>query len=379
MLDKEYITSIFEQQFGYKNTEFCFSPGRVNLIGEHIDYNGGFVLPFAIDKGILAGFCKNNSEEIRIYAKDFDEMLNLKINEPIILPKQIDWITYVLGVLKIVQEKHPILSGIDLVLCSDLPQGSGLSSSASLECLIAYVFATDYYENNRKELALDAQKAEHLYAGVRCGIMDQFAVANGKKNHALLLDCHNVSAIYIPFNLKDYTLLVLNSQKPRNLIESKYNERREECEEIMTLLKGFDPATELVNINPMSLAYIEDDILYARAKHVVSENNRVKMACNALSDGDIEALGQLLNQSHESLSIDYEVSGIELDTLVKYALNVKECIGARMTGAGFGGCCIAIVETTAINKFKKYVTKKYREKIGYECSIFETNIVDGVQ
>jgi len=208
--------------------------------------------------------------------------------------------------------------------------------------------------------------------------MDQFAVANGKKEMGMLLDCNNLQSNYLPIELKNFTLLVINSNKPRALVDSKYNERRVECDKILALLDGFDPSKELANLNPLSLAYIEDDILYSRAKHILTENNRVKMASNALADGNIEALGQLLLASHQSLDEDYEVAGHELNTIVKYAMKVKECVGARMTGAGFGGCCIAIVEKNAIAKFKQYVSKKYQENTHYTCAIFEVEISDGV-
>ena len=378
MLSNEFVNEIFNKQFSQNANTFCFSPGRINLIGEHIDYNGGLVLPFAINKGLKAAFKKNNSNFIQIYSVEFDELLVIEINKKFEFPKEINWKTYVLGMLEMMISKGFILSGMDMIICSDLPLGSGLSSSAAIECLIGFIFASEYYDENRKDLALDAQKVEHEYAKVRCGIMDQFAVANGKKGMAILLDCANLISKYIPFELKNYSLIIVNSNKPRALVDSKYNERREECEKILSILKGFDPAKVLADLNPLSLAYIEDDLLYSRAKHIITENNRVKLACNALLDGQIETLGQLLLESHLSLDGDYEVSGHELNTIIKYAIKVDGCIGARMTGAGFGGCCIALVEKSANSKFKKYVSKKYKEKTNFECEIFEVEISDGV-
>lgn len=378
MLSKESANEIFLNQFSYTAEEYCFSPGRINLIGEHIDYNGGLVLPFAINKGILAAFKKNENKIIRIYSADFEDSLVIDLGKAIEFPVEVNWKTYILGMIEMMNSKGFYISGMDIIICSDLPLGSGLSSSAALECLIGYVFANEYYDKNRKELALDSQHVEHEYAKVKCGIMDQFAVANGKKEMGMLLDCNNLQSNYLPIELKNFTLLVINSNKPRALVDSKYNERRVECDKILALLDGFDPSKELANLNPLSLAYIEDDILYSRAKHILTENNRVKMASNALADGNIEALGQLLLASHQSLDEDYEVAGHELNTIVKYAMKVKECVGARMTGAGFGGCCIAIVEKNAIAKFKQYVSKKYQENTHYTCAIFEVEISDGV-
>jgi galactokinase len=378
MLSKKFANDIFIKQFNQEAEGFCFSPGRINLIGEHIDYNGGLVLPFAINRGILAAFKKNEGKIIRIYSADFEDSLVIDLSKAIEFPIEVNWITYILGMIEMMKSKGLFISGMDMIICSDLPLGSGLSSSAALECLIAYVFANEYYDYNRKELALDAQQVEHKYAKVNCGIMDQFAVANGKKEMGMLLDCNKLQSKYVSIDLKEYTLLVINSNKPRALVDSKYNERRAECDKILALLDGFDPSKELANLNPLSLAYIEDDILYSRAKHILTENNRVKMASNALAEGNIEALGQLLLASHQSLDEDYEVAGHELNIIVKYAMKVKECVGARMTGAGFGGCCIALVEKNAVAKFKQYVCKKYKENTHYTCDIFEIEISDGV-
>lgn len=378
MLSKKFANDIFIKQFNQEAEGFCFSPGRINLIGEHIDYNGGLVLPFAINRGILAAFKKNEGKIIRIYSADFEDTLVIDLCKEIEFLIEVNWKTYILGLIEMMKSKGLFISGMDMIICSDLPLGSGLSSSAALECLIAYVFANEYYDDNRKELALDAQQVEHKYAKVNCGIMDQFAVANGKKEMGMLLDCNKLQSKYVSIDLKEYTLLVINSNKPRALVDSKYNERRAECDKILALLDGFDPSKELANLNPLSLAYIEDDILYSRAKHILTENNRVKMASNALAEGNIEALGQLLLASHQSLDEDYEVAGHELNIIIKYAMKVKECVGARMTGAGFGGCCIALVEKNAVAKFKQYVCKKYKENTHYTCDIFEIEISDGV-
>lgn len=379
MHSKESLRELFHSYFGEAGEEWFFSPGRVNVIGEHIDYNGGFVMPIAINYGVSALVKRNSGNVIRIYAQDFREELLIQRFDEIPISTPGSWKSYVTGMLKIMQRKGIVLDGLDMLMVSDLPIGAGLSSSAALECLIGYVFAEDYYDEDRTELAKDAQQAEHEFAGVMCGIMDQFAVACGKADYAMLLDCQSITCQYIPFDLGNNRLMVINSNKPRALADSKYNERLAECKKALELLNFFNSENNLVDVSSLSLAYLEDDILYARAKHVISENNRVKLACNALLDGNIEALGQLMLQSHESLDEDYEVAGYELNTLIQYAMMVKECIGARMTGAGFGGCCIAIVERGAEEKFSRYLRKKYKEKTGLNCDVFAVEICDGVR
>ncbi|MBX7224411.1 MAG: galactokinase [Chitinophagales bacterium] len=378
MHSKESIQQLFQSYYGEEGVEWYFSPGRVNVIGEHIDYNGGYVMPIAINYGVSAMVKRNSGNVIRIYAHDFQEELHIQRFDKIPMSIPGSWKSYVTGMLTIMQRKGIVLDGLDMLMASDLPIGAGLSSSAALECLIGYVFAGDYYDEDRTELAKDAQQAEHEFAGVMCGIMDQFAVACGKINNAMLLDCQKISCQYIPFDLGNYRLMVINSNKPRALADSKYNERLAECRKAMELLRFFHPVSNLVDVSSLSLAYLEDDTLYARAKHVISENNRVKLACNALLDGDILTLGQLMLQSHESLDEDYEVAGDELNTLIEYAMMVKECIGARMTGAGFGGCCIALVESGAEEKFSRYLRKKYKEKTGLHCEVFAIEVCDGV-
>jgi galactokinase len=382
MLDLQPLKEEFIQLYGEGEVECYFSPGRVNLIGEHIDYNGGLVLPAAISLGISAVVRRKDDEVIRIYAKAYYQEVLIRLAEINPLEKESNsghWSEYIAATLKVLMDNGENISGADILIGSDLPLGAGLSSSAALECLIAYIFNESYYHNNRTSLALDAQRAEREYVGVQCGIMDQFAVANGKRNNAILLNCSTLEFEYIPMDFKGLRLVIINSNKPRALAESNYNERRKECEDAFALLRTIDPAGDLCHVHEISLSCLEDDVLYRRAKHVVLENKRVEQAVVLLKNGTVEAFGQLLTQSHISLDADYEVSGNELNTIVHYSTHFDGCIGARMTGAGFGGCCIALVENDKIERFMTYVGKKYTEKTGLTASFYFTDIVDGVR
>ena len=384
MIQKENLQQQFTQHFGAAETQFYFSPGRVNLIGEHIDYNGGFVLPAAISLGISAIVAKREDAIIRILAKEFDEEISLSVDDVFLCHSErseeskTHWSDYIKATLQVLKDNNTTLFGADILIESDLPLGAGLSSSAALECLIAYVFNEDSYQKNRTQLALDAQQAERKYVGVNCGIMDQFAVSNGSQNQAILLNCSTLEFEYIPADFGDYQLVIINSNKQRALAESKYNERRSECDAAFEIIKRFDIAESLCNAHEISLGYIDDDILYQRAKHAVLENKRVINAVDALKNERIEAFGQLLIESHISLDIDYEVSGKELNTIVHYSTHFDGCIGARMTGAGFGGCCIALVKKDRVDRFISYVGKKYAEKTSFKADFYLAEIVNGV-
>jgi galactokinase len=372
----------FIHRYGEFDLETYFSPGRVNLIGEHIDYNGGFVLPATISLGITAIVRRRADSIIRIYAKDFEQEAIIEINlisVNDITQQDIHWSHYIIATLLVLKDNGVQLQGADILIGSDLPLGSGLSSSAALECLIAFIFNEDFYSKNKTQLALDAQQAERKYVGVNCGIMDQFAIANGKKNQAILLNCATLEYEYIPADFKDYQLIIINSNKARALAESKYNERRSECDAAFEILRKFDIADDLCHVHEISLAYLEDDILYQRAKHAILENKRVIHAVDALKNGRIEAFGQLLTESHKSLDTDYEVSGFELNMIVHYSTHFDDCIGARMTGAGFGGCSIALVKKDKVERFILYVGKKYTEKTNLTADFYLAEIIDGVK
>lgn len=381
MLNTQQLKQEFIHRYGEFEVEAYFSPGRVNLIGEHIDYNGGFVLPATISLGITAVVRRRADAIVRVYAKDFEQEAIIELNAisaSDITQEDIHWSHYIVATLLVLKDNGVHLRGADILIGSDLPLGSGLSSSAALECLIAFIFNEDFYAGNRTQLALDAQKAERKYVGVNCGIMDQFAVSNGLKNQAILLNCATLEYEYIPADFKDYQLVIINSNKARALAESKYNERRSECDAAFEILRKFDIAEDLCHVHEISLGYLEDDTLYQRAKHAILENKRVLHAVDALKKGSIEAFGQLLTESHISLDTDYEVSGHELNMIVHYSTHFDGCIGARMTGAGFGGCCIALVEKGKTERFITYVSKKYAEKTGFKADFYLAEITDGV-
>lgn len=372
----------FISLFGKNAQESFFSPGRVNLIGEHIDYNGGNVLPAAISLGITALVSRREDSTIRIYSNDFKEECSIDINllnETIFPIASVHWSHYILATLLVLKNINIELKGADILLESNLPLGAGLSSSAALECLIGFIFNQDFYQTHRTELALDAQTAERKYIGVNCGIMDQFVVANGKKDNALLLNCATLEFEYIPAKFKNCSLVIINSNKARTLADSKYNERRSECEQAFEILSKFDMATDLCHIHEISLGFLEEDILYQRAKHAILENKRVLYAAEALKQGNMDAFGQILTESHISLNTDYEVSCYELNMIVHYSTHFDGCLGARMTGAGFGGCCIALVEQERLQTFINYVGKKYTEKTKLKADFYVTEIVDGVK
>lgn len=382
MLNNTELQQQFISVFGTAASETFFSPGRINLIGEHIDYNGGYVLPAAISLGISALVNRRADNIVRIYSQDFnaETLINLAvISSEMIQQGNIQWQHYIIATLLVLKEKNIELRGADILIAGDLPLGAGLSSSAAIECLIAYVFNSEYYSKNRTELALDAQRAERQYIGVNCGIMDQFAVANGKQNQALLLNCSTLESQLISADFSGYQLIIINSNKARTLADSKYNERREECDTAFALLSKFDIASDLCHVHEISLAYLEDDILYQRAKHAVMENKRVLHAVEVLKQNNMDAFGQMLTESHISLDTDYEVSCFELNMIVHYATHFEGCIGARMTGAGFGGCCIALVETNRVQQFIAYVGKKYTEKTTLKADFYLAEITDGVR
>lgn len=382
MISSNSLQLSFIELYGTAATETFFSPGRVNLIGEHIDYNGGYVLPAAISLGITALVNRRADAIVRVYATDFREQAVIDLSalsENDISRHQIHWPHYIMATLLVLKDKGIVLQGADILLGSDLPLGAGLSSSAALECLIACIFQPEYYDRHRTELALDAQRAERQYVGVNCGIMDQFAVANGRAQQAMLLNCANLEYEYIPADFKNYSLVIINSNKSRALADSKYNERRRECDAAFELLSKFDIAEDLCHMHEISLGYLEDDTLYLRAKHAILENKRVLYAVEALKQGNMEAFGQLLTESHISLDKDYEVSGFELNMIVHYSTHFEGCIGARMTGAGFGGCCIALVEQERLDKFIAYVGKKYTEKTNLKADFYVADIADGVR
>lgn len=357
-----------------------FAPGRVNLIGEHLDYNGGKVLPAAITLGIKATVSPRSDGRISFRTAAHPYMFEEEVAGAFTYRKEQEWANYPIGVVAHLLKENFEIPSVDILYETTLPQSSGLSSSAAIEVLTAYLLLHQTHTAiNHVWLANFCKQVENEFIGVQCGIMDQYAVSLGKRDHALLLDCSLVSHEYIPFELGPYRLMVMNTNKPRSLVHSKYNERRSECEEALRLLQTVNSGLHnLCDAQPHQLNVITDETLYKRAKHVVTENLRVKEAVKALRVNDLSTFGRLMNASHTSLKEDYEVSGTELDTLAQAAQGVKGCLGARMTGAGFGGCAIAIVHETSIDKFNTTVAEQYYANTGLQCSIYECHTGDGV-
>lgn len=362
-----------------------FSPGRVNLIGEHTDYNGGFVFPCALDFGTYAVAVKRNDNIFRMYSKNFENLgiiefsLDRLINEP-----QDDWANYPKGVIKTFLEAgFNINSGFDVLFYGNIPNGAGLSSSASIE-LATSVILKDLFNLNVDMVSMVklSQKAENKFIGVNCGIMDQFAIGMGKKDNAILLDCNTLNYQYAPVVLNGASIVIANTNKKRGLADSKYNERRGSCEAAVKVLN--ENGIDIKYLGELSVErfneikhLITDEEQLKRATHAVTENERTKVAVEKLNAGDIEAFGQLMNQSHISLRDDYEVTGFELDSLVEAAWEAEGVIGARMTGAGFGGCTVSIVKDEFIESFKKSVGEKYTAKTGLVADFYVAKIGDG--
>ncbi len=384
---KEKVYLKFEELFGKEGEiKTYFAPGRVNLIGEHTDYNGGHVFPCALTMGTYAVARKRNDNKLRFYSINFEKLgvLESTIDE-LKYNKEENWINYPKGMIWAMKEEgFNINTGFDIVYYGTIPNGAGLSSSASIEVLTGFVLKDLFNLNvDMVKLALLGQKAENKYVGVNCGIMDQFVIANGKKDCAIFLDTANLEFEYAPVKLKEEKIVIMNTNKKRGLGDSKYNERRAECEEALKELqtklniKSLGELTEEEFEKNKHL--IKDKNRKKRAKHAVYENQRTIKAVEALKENKIEELGKLMIASHNSLRDDYEVTGKELDTLVDESLKQEGIIGARMTGAGFGGCAVSIVKSDKVENFIKNVGKAYKDKIGYEASFYTVEIGDGPQ
>ena len=372
----------FKEMFGAEAEAVYSASGRVNLIGEHVDYCGGKVLPASLSLKCRVAVRKNGTNIMRIGATTIDARAEIDLAKTEEY-KELPWGAYQAGVADELKKAGYNLVGCDILYDCTLPFGSGLSSSAAIEVATAYTLAKlGGNKIDKVELAVISQKAENNYCRVNCGIMDQFASANGKENHALLLDCATLEYTYVPLDLKEYVLVLSNCNKPHNLRESKYNERREEVEIALKLLqKGGLKVDNLSQVKPWGLEDFKETLgvtIYRRAKHVTSECLRVERSVEALKTGDLDAFGRLLYESHESLKLDYEVTGKELDALVEGAKRQVGCIGSRMTGAGFGGCTVSLVEKDKVENFIQNVGKYYREKIGYDASFYVAEIADGI-
>ncbi len=382
---KNELLKEFEQIFG-KEGEYkaYFAPGRVNLIGEHTDYNGGHVFPCALTIGTYAVARLRNDKKLRFYSMNFKELGIIESSvEGLEKKKEDDWANYPKGVIWALQNKgYCIDRGIDILYYGTIPNSSGLSSSASIEVLTGYILKDLFgLDISLIELALAGQYAENRFIGVNCGIMDQFAIAMGRKDNAIFLDTATLSYEYAPLNLADSRIVIMNTNKKRGLGDSQYNERRSECEAALADLQKVLQINSLGDLTEEEFeahkGAIKSEINAKRAKHAVYENQRTIKAVQALRENNIELFGRLMIESHESLRRDYEVTGIELDTIVDAALKQEGVIGARMTGAGFGGCAVSIVKEAAVDAFIKNVGRQYLDRIGYEASFYVVEVGDG--
>lgn len=378
------LEQIFEQQFGQPSTHRFFAPGRINLIGEHTDYNGGHVFPCALTLGTHAVARKRDDAVFRFYSLNFEADGIIEVAGDDLTHQSADgWANYAKGMIHVLREAgYQIDTGCDILIKGDIPNGAGLSSSASLELVIGVLLDKLYNLNvDRIELVKYGQQVENHYIGVNSGIMDQFAIGMGKAGYGLLLDCETLDYTYAPLDLSGYTIIIMNTNKRRELADSKYNERRSECEAALTYLQQYRPYASLGqwSMDEFETISFEDERLQRRARHAISENERTLQALDALKEERLEAFGQLMNASHRSLRVDYEVTGKELDTLVEAAWAQPGVLGARMTGAGFGGCAIAIVEDETVETFMTEVGQAYETTIGYPASFYTATVGDGAR
>lgn len=384
---KKTLIEDFEKVFNdIGDLRVFFAPGRVNLIGEHIDYNGGFVFPCALDFGTYGVVRKRTDKIIRMYSKNFKNngIIEFELND-LINEKSHYWANYPKGVIKVLKDEgYNIDCGLDILFYGNIPNKAGLSSSASIELTMGVILNNIFNLNiDMISLIQRAKKAENEFIGVQCGIMDQFAIGMGKKDNAILLNCNTLEYKYAPISLNDYVILISNTNKQRGLADSKYNERRRECEQALEKIKRVIPIDNLCDLSieefEKNKELIDNDKERKRAKHAVYENARTKKAVKALKEKDLIEFGKLMIQSHDSLKEDYEVTGIELDTLVELALKERGVLGSRMTGAGFGGCSVSIVKKDLVYNFIQNVGRKYAEIMGYKPSFYVANIGFGAR
>ncbi|WP_073507922.1 galactokinase [Streptobacillus notomytis] len=376
----------FNELFGRKYENRYFAPGRVNLIGEHTDYNGGNVFPCAIDRGTIALVAKREDRKCRFYSENFKEKGIIEFNiDKLVNDVEHSWVNYPKGMFKAFIDKgFDINHGFDVLIYGDIPNGAGLSSSASVEMVIGIMLKNEFkFDIDMIEVVKLGKLTENEFIGVNSGIMDQFAVAMGKKDKAILLDCNTLIYEYVPVILEDEYIIISNTNKRRGLADSKYNERRAECEKA---LEELQTKLNIKALGELSIDEFEEnkglikcEIRQKRAKHAVYENQRTLMAKDALTKGDLLTFGKLMNESHISLRDDYEVTGFELDSLVEAAWEEEGVVGSRMTGAGFGGCTVSVVKKVNVDKFIENVGRKYLEKTGLKAEFYIANVSEGAQ
>lgn len=384
VLSAEQIRADFAKVFGVEADHTFFSPGRINLIGEHTDYNGGHVFPAAISLGTYGAARKRDDQLLRFFSGNFEEKGIIEVPlENLHFEPEHNWTNYPKGVLHFLQEAgHKIDRGMDVYVYGNIPNGSGLSSSASLELLTGIIAEKLFdLQLERLDLVKIGKLTENEFIGVNSGIMDQFAIGMGADQRAIYLDTNTLEYDLVPLDLKDNVVVIMNTNKRRELADSKYNERRAECEKAVEELNCKLSIATLGELDEWSFdeySYlIEDENRLKRARHAILENQRTLQARTALQAGDLDKFGRLMNASHVSLEHDYEVTGLELDTLVHTAWEQEGVLGARMTGAGFGGCAIALVAKDAVESFKENVGRKYQEVVGYAPSFYIAEVAGG--
>lgn len=379
----EQIGQKFEDIFNLTPTLFVRAPGRINLIGEHTDYNHGFVLPAAIDKAIYFAISLRNDQECHLFAYDLNDSYEFSLNN--INKSDKGWANFLIGVLsEIIKKGYEITTGFNLVFGGDVPLGAGLSSSAAVESGMGFALNNLFDLGLSKlDLALIAQQAEHNFAGVKCGIMDMFASIHGKENAVIKLDCQDLSFEYFPFHAPDYSIVLCNTGVKHNLGDSEYNKRRQECEQGISIMQNaFPQINSLRDVSAQMLRSQADKlppIVYKRCKYVVEEIERVSIACKALEKDDLISFGKKMYETHEGLSKDYEVSCPELDFLVEQTTNIDAVIGARMMGGGFGGCTINLVQKDAVDSFISAMETAYKQAFNAEMQSYKVNITNGVE
>ena len=385
-MNKEELLKEYETTFGEKGKDVFFSPGRINVIGEHTDYNGGHVFPAAISLGVYGVYGPREDKKVRLFSGNVDgDIVEFDIDDTTVEKDDRFWTNYFKGMIAYLREKYDNIDhGFNLYIKANLPSGSGLSSSAAIEMLMGIILKDEFdLDVDRIALAKMGQRTENEFVGLNSGIMDQFACIMGKKDSAIFLDCNSLDYEYLPLALSDYEIIIMATNKEHTLADSAYNNRVRECHNALEKLqKQLDIKSlgELDNDTLDEYSYlINDETELKRARHAVSENQRTLRATKAMKSGDLAKLGRLINASHISLHYDYEVTGKELDTLVEASWKQPGVLGARMIGGGFGGSAIAIVKKDQAEAFKKNVGKIYRDKIGYDASFYDAEIVDGTK
>ena len=377
------IVRTFKDRYG-KEPLVVAAPGRVNLIGEHTDYNDGFVLPAAVDKKMFVALAPNGTSTVNVYASAYDQPYSFDVNR-IEAVKETKWYSYLKGVIYLIQERNKKVKGVDVIIDGNVPVGAGMSSSAALSSGFAFGLNEVFQLGlTRMDIAHIAQKTEHIFLGVMVGIMDMFASLHGKAEHVIKLDCRSMEYEYIPFRFPDYKIVLVNTMVEHSLASSEYNVRRKQCEEGVAIMKKHlgENIKTLRDVPLKELEAHKDELsaeVYRRCSYVLKENERLLKGCDMLKAGDLEGFGKLMYETHEGLSKDYNVSCKELDLLVEHAKTFKEVAGSRMMGGGFGGCTINLVQEECVERFTTFIKEKYKAAFNKEPEVYITQIEEGVR